>query len=98
SFEPGYLPHRPIVTGRSFGDYGSSCLRPSGHQIRECYTSALLAARRIAEAASYPLMKVDFFALERRWLSLSATTSAKSGDDHNSTLTKRGHQNDRPTL
>jgi len=43
-------------------------------------------------------MKVDFFALERRWLSLAAATSVKSGDDHNSTLTKRGYQNDRPTL
>jgi len=43
-------------------------------------------------------MKVDFLALERRWLSFAAATSAKSGDDHNSTLTKRGYQYDRPTL
>jgi hypothetical protein len=64
---------------------------------RECYLRAA-AARRTAEAASHPLMKVDFLALERRWLSFAAATSAKSGDDHNSTLTKRGYQYDRPTL
>jgi hypothetical protein len=38
--------------------------------IQECYLRAA-EARRIAEAATDPLTKVDFFALERRWLALA---------------------------
>jgi len=38
--------------------------------IQECYLRAA-EARRIAEGATDPNTRADFFALERRWLSLA---------------------------
>jgi hypothetical protein len=45
-------------------------LQNLGEQIRECYRRAE-QSRRFAETALTPSVREDFFAMERRWLSLA---------------------------
>jgi hypothetical protein len=45
-------------------------LQNLSEQIRECYRRAE-QSRRVAETARTPSVREDFFAMERRWLSLA---------------------------
>jgi hypothetical protein len=53
-------------------------LQNLSEQIRECYQRAQ-QSRRFAETAVTPSVREDFFAMERRWLSLAHSYEFSEG-------------------